>query len=216
MSRNDACSRIACAAAGRRRRPSRRPAPPRNPVRAIVLRPAQSLRRHVIHDGWAVRVRGERIEAAGPPTSVDISDAEVIDLPGTTLLPGLIEGHSHILLHPYNETSWNDQVLKESAGVRVARATTHLRQSCWRASRRCATWAPRAPAYADAELKQAVEQGIVPGPRLLVTTAPSSPPAATAPKATRSTGACRRALKRPTTTRWCASCATRSATAPTG
>ena len=45
-----------------------------------------------------------------------------IDLPGTTLLPGLIEGHSHVLLHPYNETTWNDQVLHESLGLRTARA----------------------------------------------------------------------------------------------
>jgi imidazolonepropionase-like amidohydrolase len=42
-------------------------------------------------------------------------------------MPGLIEGHSHVLLHPYNETSWNDQVLREPLGLRTARAVNHLR-----------------------------------------------------------------------------------------
>ena len=65
-----------------------------------------------LHEGWAVVVRGDRIEAAGAADRADTTGAEVIDLPGATLLPGLIEGHSHVLLHPYNETSWNDQVLQ--------------------------------------------------------------------------------------------------------
>ena len=139
-------------------------------VRAVVLRPAQVFDGSRLHAGWTVRTRGERIEAAGPAASVGIAGAEVIDLPGTTLLPGLIEGHSHILLHPYNETSWNDQVLKESLGVRVARATTHLRQSLLAGFTTLRDLGTEGAGYADAELKQAVEQGVVPGPRLLVAT----------------------------------------------
>src|SRR5476651_769634 len=55
------------------------------------------------HDGWFVLVRGDRIEAVGPRAQVSApADATTIALPGTTLLPGLIEGHSHLLLHPYN------------------------------------------------------------------------------------------------------------------
>src|SRR5438034_6217587 len=65
--------------------------------------------------GWVVLVRGDKIESAGPGASISApSDAKVIDLPGTTLMPGLIEAHSHVLLHPYNETSWNDQNAHES------------------------------------------------------------------------------------------------------
>src|SRR6476469_9250323 len=80
------------------------------------------------HDGWAVLVRGDRIEAVGPRAQVNApADAVTINLPGTTLLPGLIEGHSHLLLHPYNETPWNDQVLHEPLALRVARATNHAR-----------------------------------------------------------------------------------------
>jgi imidazolonepropionase-like amidohydrolase len=80
-----------------------------------------------VREGVVVLVRGERIEAVGPPAQVGVPrDAQVIDLPGLTLLPGLIDAHSHVLLHPYNETPWDEQVLRESLGERVARATVHL------------------------------------------------------------------------------------------
>src|SRR6187200_1621080 len=97
------------------------------PATVAVLRPARVFDGESMHEGWAVRVRGDRIEAAGPAAAVSADGATPIDLPGTTLMPGMIEGHSHILLHPYNETTWNDQVLHESLGLRVARATNHLR-----------------------------------------------------------------------------------------
>src|SRR5205085_2308429 len=75
------------------------------------------------HDGWAVLVRGDRIEAVGPRAQVTApADARTITLPGTTLMPGMIEGHGHLLLHPYSETAWDDQVLHESLALRVARA----------------------------------------------------------------------------------------------
>src|SRR5690348_2000259 len=78
-----------------------------------VLKPARVFDGEELHEGWAVRVRGDRIEAAGPSASIDTAGAKVVDLPGATLLPGLVEGHSHILLHAYNETPWNDQVAHE-------------------------------------------------------------------------------------------------------
>src|SRR3989442_3479249 len=80
------------------------------------------------HDGWVVLVRGEKIEAVGPASEVKApADAKVIDLPGMTLMPGLIDAHSHVLLHHYSETVWNDQVAGEPLSLRVARATNHLR-----------------------------------------------------------------------------------------
>src|SRR5439155_15600234 len=80
------------------------------------------------HEGWAVLVRGDRIEAVGPRAELSATrDVTTIALAGTTLLPGLIEGHSHLLLHPYNETSWNDQVLHEDLALRVARAVNHAK-----------------------------------------------------------------------------------------
>src|ERR1041385_8124461 len=80
------------------------------------------------HDGWVVLVRGDRIDAVGPRGQVTApADAKTIALPGTTLLPGLIEGHSHLLLHPYNETPWDDQLHHEALALRVARAVNHAR-----------------------------------------------------------------------------------------
>ncbi len=137
---------------------------------ATVLRPARVFDGDALHEGWAVRVSGDRIEAAGPAAGVQTSGASVVDMPGTTLLPGLIEGHSHVLLHPYNETTWNDQVLRESLGVRVARATNHLRATLMAGFTTIRDLGTEGAGYADAELKQAVEQGIVPGPRMLVST----------------------------------------------
>src|SRR5690349_9954193 len=92
-----------------------------------VLRPARVFDGEAMHEGWSVRVRGNRIEAAGP--SVDTTGATVVELPGATLLPGLVEGHSHILLHAYNETTWTDQVMHEGLALRVARAVNHLRDT---------------------------------------------------------------------------------------
>src|SRR5258708_4183605 len=72
-----------------------------------VLRPTLVFDGEAMHEGWSVRVRGGRIDAAGPAASIDAAGAEVVELPGATLMPGLVEGHSHVLLHPYNETPWN-------------------------------------------------------------------------------------------------------------
>src|SRR5688572_30075058 len=86
--------------------------PPGQSTSAVTLiRPARVFDGQSMHEGWAVRVRGDRIDAAGPAATVADPAATVVDLPGTTLMPGLIEGHSHVLLHPYNEASWDDQVL---------------------------------------------------------------------------------------------------------
>lgn len=136
----------------------------------VVLRPARVFDGSEVHEGWAVRVRGRAIEAVGPAAEVSVPGAIVEDLPGATLLPGLVEGHSHVLLHPYDETSWTDQVLKESVGVRIARATNHLRDSLRAGFTTIRDLGTEGAAYADVELKEAVEQGIIPGPRMLVTT----------------------------------------------
>jgi len=70
------------------------------------------------HSGWAVLVTGNKIVAAGPRSQISApAGTTTINLPGTTLMPGLIDAHSHMLLHPYNETSWNDQVLHESLAL---------------------------------------------------------------------------------------------------
>jgi len=124
-----------------------------------------------LHDGWIVLIRGQKIDAVGPAGSVNApGTAKVIELPGLTLLPGLIEAHSHVLLHPYSETIWNEQVAKESLSLRVARATNHLRNTLQAGFTTIRDLGTEGAGYADVGLKQAVEQGIIPGPRMLVTT----------------------------------------------
>jgi len=143
---------------------------PATPSASVVLKPARVFDGEVMHEGWAVRVKGDRIEAAGPASEIVAAGATVTDLPGATLLPGLVEAHSHVLLHPYDETPWNDQVLKESLGVRTARAVTHLRATLLAGFTTIRDLGTEGAGYADAELKQAVNEGIIPGPRMLVST----------------------------------------------
>ncbi|HEX8241578.1 MAG TPA: amidohydrolase family protein [Allosphingosinicella sp.] len=121
------------------------------------------------HEGWSVLVRGDKIEAAGPSLAAP-AGAKVVDLPGTTLMPGLIEGHSHLFLHPYDETSWDDQVLKEPLALRTARAVNHARATLMAGFTTVRDLGTEGAGYADVGLKQAIEQGIVPGPRMLVAT----------------------------------------------
>src|SRR5438445_6436000 len=124
-----------------------------------------------LQDSWVVLVRGEKIEAVGPTNEVEApADAKVIELPGMTLMPGLTEAHSHILLHPYSETVWNDQVAREPLSLRVARATNHLRSELMAGFTTIRDLGTEGAGYADVGLKQAVQQGIIPGPRMLVAT----------------------------------------------
>src|SRR5690348_10476849 len=121
--------------------------------------------------GWIVVVRGSRIEAVGPAGRVAApADAERIELPGTTLIPGLIEGHSHLFLHPYNETLWDDQVLHEPLALRTARAVVQAERTLQAGFTTERDLGTEGAGFADVGLKQAINQGIVPGPRLLVST----------------------------------------------
>src|SRR5689334_11375648 len=123
------------------------------------------------HEGWAVLVRGDRIESVGPRGQISApSDAKVVDLPGTTLIPGMIEAHSHLLLHPYNEAIWDDQVLREPEALRVARATVSARNTLLAGFTTVRDLGTEGAGYADVGLKAAIAQGIIPGPRMFVTT----------------------------------------------
>ena len=134
-----------------------------------LIRPARVFDGEAMHTGWVVVVDGREITYAGAPAGFDENDAgQVIDLPDSTLLPGLIEGHSHILLHPYNETTWNDQVLKESEAERVVRAVNHLRSSLNAGITTMRDLGSEGAGYADVGVRDAVNKGVIAGPRLLV------------------------------------------------
>ncbi|MGI4737360.1 MAG: metal-dependent hydrolase family protein [Janthinobacterium lividum] len=142
-----------------------------SPTPAMLLHPAAVFDGETLHPGWAVLVEGEKITAAGPADQVKApASARTLELPGLTLLPGLIEGHSHLLLHPYNETSWDDQVLKEPLALRVARATASAQKTLLAGFTTSRDLGTEGAGYADVGLKQAIDEGIVPGPRLLVAT----------------------------------------------
>jgi len=124
-----------------------------------------------MHNGWVVLVKGNRIEVAGEASSVKApASAKVIELKGMTLMPGLIEGHSHLFLHPYNETLWDDQVLKESRAERTARAVVHARETLLAGFTSERDLGTEGAGYDDVGLKTAIDKGIIPGPRMMVAT----------------------------------------------
>ena len=139
--------------------------------RSVLLKPAAVFDAldGKLHAGWQVLVRGERIAAVGPNLTAP-ADVQVIDLAGDTLMPGMIEGHGHLFLHPYNETSWDDQVLHEPLALRTARAVVQARRTLLAGFTSERDLGTEGAGYADAGLKAAITQGIVPGPRMSVAT----------------------------------------------
>jgi imidazolonepropionase-like amidohydrolase len=136
---------------------------------AILLRGARLFDGAAVHPGWEVLVEGDRIAAVGPHLTMP-AGTRVIELPGDTIMPGMIEGHSHLFLHPYNETSWDDQVLHEPLALRTARAVVHARDTLMAGFTSARDLGTEGAGYADVGLKQAIDQRIVPGPRLMVAT----------------------------------------------
>ena len=136
---------------------------------SLFLRPARVFDGTGVHEGWSVSVEGDRVTAAGPNLTAT-PGARTIDLPGATLMPGMIEGHSHLFLHPYNENLWDDQVLHEALALRTARAVVHAERTLQAGFTTERDLGTEGAGFADVGLKQAIDQGIVPGPRLLVAT----------------------------------------------
>jgi imidazolonepropionase-like amidohydrolase len=124
-----------------------------------------------LHDGWAVRVSDGVISAVGPAAKIEATAGTVrIELPDTTLLPGLMDIHSHIFLHPYNEASWDDQVLKEPVAYRTVEAVLHVRDTLMAGFTLLRDLGTEGAGYSDLSIKRAIEDGLIPGPRLLVVT----------------------------------------------
>ena len=138
---------------------------------SILLRPAAVFDGQELHTDWAVVATAGKITAAGPASEISApGNSRTMDLPDQTLLPGMIEGHSHMFLHPYNETSWNDQVTNESLALRTVRATVHAQRTLLAGFTTARDLGTEGAGYGDVGLKQAIEQGIIPGPRLLIAT----------------------------------------------
>lgn len=118
---------------------------------------------------WAVVVQDGKIVQAGPRNQVkQPAGAKLVSRPNSTLIPGMIEGHSHLLLYPYNITDWDTQVLKETDTYRTARATVHARNTLMAGFTTARDLGTEGAGYADVALKRAINEGIIPGPRLMV------------------------------------------------
>ena len=123
------------------------------------------------HTGWVVLVEGDKIAAVGPAAQVNAPPGtQTIELPGTTLLPGLIDAHSHIFLHPYNETLWNDQVLKESQAYRTIEAVQHVHDTLMAGFTALRDLGTEGAGYADVDVQRAINDGLIPGPHMFVAT----------------------------------------------
>lgn len=123
------------------------------------------------HAGWAVLVHDGAIAAVGPANTINApAGTQRIALPGTTLTPGLIDLHSHVFLHPYNETLWNDQVLKEPQDYRTLEAAAHARATLMAGFTTLRDLGTEGAGFADVSVKRAIDEGMIPGPRLFVAT----------------------------------------------
>lgn len=136
----------------------------------ILLKPDRVFDGETLHTGWVVLVKNNRIEEAGNMAFKLPAGTEIMELRGMTLLPGFIEGHSHLFLHPYNETSWDDQVLKESRAERTARAVNHAKATLMAGFTTVRDLGTEGAMYDDVGLKKAIQKGIIPGPRMIVAT----------------------------------------------
>lgn len=147
----------------------------------VLIAPDRVWDGEAMHNGWQVLVDDGRIVAAGPDI-VAPTDAQRIALPGQTLLPGFIEGHSHLLLHPYDKVPWDDQVLKESQTYRVVRAVAHAKATLMAGFTTVRDLGTEGAGTADVALKRAINEGHVPGPRMIIATRALVAPGSYAPK----------------------------------
>ncbi|HSB94498.1 MAG TPA: amidohydrolase family protein [Flavitalea sp.] len=135
-----------------------------------LFKPSRVFDGDAMHSDWVVLVHGNSIEAAGPMQFKLPANTRVIELTGATLMPGMIEGHSHLFLHPYNEVTWNNQVVTESRAERTARAVMHARATLMAGFTMVRDLGTEGAAFDDVGLKHAIEKGIIEGPRIIVAT----------------------------------------------
>jgi imidazolonepropionase-like amidohydrolase len=136
---------------------------------SYLLKPDRVFDGMTMHNNWVVIINQGKIHYAGPANKAPKDQKlTILDLPGSTVMPGMIEGHGHMFLYPYNQTSWNDQVLKEPESYRVAKATTHAKATLEAGFTTFRDLGTEGAGYADYGLKMAINEGVIPGPRLII------------------------------------------------
>jgi imidazolonepropionase-like amidohydrolase len=118
--------------------------------------------------GATVVVRGDRIEAVGRSVPQP-AGARVIELAGLTLLPGLIDAHTHLLLQPEDE-DWPPPVVYKTQSFRTIQGVAAARKNLEAGFTTLRDVDSEGAGFADVDLREAINRGIVPGPRLLVAT----------------------------------------------
>lgn len=137
------------------------------------LKPARVFDGEKVYENYGVLIKGNKIERVGLQTEIEknlAKDIKVVDLKNCTLLPGLIEGHTHLFLHPYNETPWDDQVLKEARSYRTARAVKHAERTLKAGFTTARDLGTEGAEFDDVGLKRAINENLIAGPRLLIAT----------------------------------------------
>ncbi len=134
-----------------------------------ILQPDFVFDGNQLNANFVVQVNQDTISYVGPLQLLKNYDKKsIIILKGTTLLPGLIEGHAHMFLYPYNQKSWNDQVLTESQSYRVAKATSNAKKTLYAGFTSARDLGTEGAGYADFGLKKAIDEGLIEGPRLQI------------------------------------------------
>lgn len=151
------------------------PAPERVLIRAgrLIDGVADSARRNV-----GILVEGDRISQVGPWSEVSAAarDARRVDLSGMTVLPGLIDNHTHILLQgDITAEEYDEQLLKESIPYRTIRATMSVRTALLNGFTTMRDLETEGAMYADVDVKTAINRGVIPGPHLFVATRAFAP-----------------------------------------
>jgi imidazolonepropionase-like amidohydrolase len=148
------------------------PAAPEAPVTVIRAGTLIDGKSAAPRRGQVIVVRGNRIESVGDASARIPEGAKVVDLSRATVMPGLIDCHTHIFLQGEDpaEGGYDVQLLKQGLAFRAARATVSVRRALEQGFTTIRDVETEGAGYGDVGIKQAIEKGYIPGPRMFVVT----------------------------------------------